>query len=146
MADDLATVPHTSGAAERDLSYCLERSRLVGSVHVSGAKNSVLRLMAASLLTPARIALHNYPSDLRDAQIHLGMLEALGKTCVHSGDALVISEDASMRSQLAWPGRSIRNTLCPPTVLRDSVMTRPPWCRDGVRERPAARTTDAGTA
>ncbi|HET9232308.1 MAG TPA: UDP-N-acetylglucosamine 1-carboxyvinyltransferase [Vitreimonas sp.] len=111
MADDLATVPHTSGAAERDLSYCLERSRLVGSVHVSGAKNSVLRLMAASLLTPARIALHNYPSDLRDAQIHLGMLEALGKTCVHSGDALVISEGASLRSQLAWPGRSIRNTL-----------------------------------
>ena len=111
MADDLAPVAQNSGAAERDLSYRLERSRLVGSVRVSGAKNSVLRLMAASLLTPERIVLHNYPGDLRDAQVHLGMLEALGKTCVPSGDALVISEDKPLQSRLDWPGRSIRNTL-----------------------------------
>jgi UDP-N-acetylglucosamine 1-carboxyvinyltransferase len=110
MADDLAPVAKR-GAAERDLSYRLERSRLVGSVRVSGAKNSVLRLMAASLLTPGRIALHNYPSDLRDAQVHLGMLEALGKTCVQTGDALTISEERTPPSQLDWPGRSIRNTL-----------------------------------
>ena len=111
MADDLAPVTPKSAATERDLSYRLERSRLVGSVRVSGAKNSVLRLMAASLLTPGRIALHNYPNDLGDAQIHLGMLEALGKTCVQSGDALAISEDKPLQSQLDWPGRSIRNTL-----------------------------------
>jgi UDP-N-acetylglucosamine 1-carboxyvinyltransferase len=111
MADDLTPVAPKSGAAERDLFYTLQRSRLVGSVQVSGAKNSVLRLMAASLLTPGRIALHNYPSDLRDAQIHLGMLEALGKTCVQNGGALIISEDKPLQSQLDWPGRSIRNTL-----------------------------------
>jgi UDP-N-acetylglucosamine 1-carboxyvinyltransferase len=71
----------------------------------------VLRLMAASLLTPGRIVLQNYPSDLRDAQIHLGMLQALGKTCRQDGDTLVISEDNSLHTQLDWPGRSIRNTL-----------------------------------
>jgi UDP-N-acetylglucosamine 1-carboxyvinyltransferase len=111
MADDLAPVAPKSGATERDLSYRLERSRLVGSVRVSGAKNSVLRLMAASLLTPGRVVLHNYPNDLRDAQIHLGMLEALGKTCAQNGDALVISEEKPLQPQLDWPGRSIRNTL-----------------------------------
>ena len=98
MADDLA--PIAQRTAERDLTYRLERSRLVGSVRVSGAKNSVLRLMAASLLTPGKIVLHNYPSDLRDAQIHLGMLEALGRTCEHDGDALIIGEDQPLHSRL----------------------------------------------
>jgi UDP-N-acetylglucosamine 1-carboxyvinyltransferase len=111
MADDLAAVPHKLGAADQALCYRLQRSRLTGSVRVSGAKNSVLRLMAASLLTPGRIVLQNYPSDLRDAQIHLGMLQALGKTCRQDGDTLVISEDNSLHTQLDWPGRSIRNTL-----------------------------------
>ena len=110
MADDLAPITQKTNA-ERALSYRLERSRLVGSVRVSGAKNSVLRLMAASLLTPGRIALHNYPSDLGDAQVHLGMLEALGKTCVQNGETLCISEDGPLATQLDWPGRSIRNTL-----------------------------------
>lgn len=111
MADDLAPVPPKAGSAERSLSYSLQRSRLVGSVRVSGAKNSVLRLMAASLLTPSRVVLHNYPSDLRDAQIHLGMLGALGKTCVQQDDTLVVTEDQPLTSQLNWSGRSIRNTL-----------------------------------
>jgi UDP-N-acetylglucosamine 1-carboxyvinyltransferase len=111
MADDLADLPQKPGAAERSLCYRLERSRLVGGVRVSGAKNSVLRLMAASLLTPERIVLHNYPSDLRDAQIHLGMLQALGKTCVQDGDALHISEQRVLAERLDWQGRSIRNTL-----------------------------------
>jgi UDP-N-acetylglucosamine 1-carboxyvinyltransferase len=110
MADDLAPITEKT-KAERALSYRLERCRLVGSVRVSGAKNSVLRLMAASLLTPGRIALHNYPSDLGDAQVHLGMLEALGKTCVQKGETLCISEDRPLATQLDWPGRSIRNTL-----------------------------------
>jgi UDP-N-acetylglucosamine 1-carboxyvinyltransferase len=110
MADDLAPITQKTNA-ERALSYRLGRSRLVGSVRVSGAKNSVLRLMAASLLTPGRIALHNYPSDLGDAQVHLGMLEALGKTCVQNGETLCISEDRPLATQLDWPGRSIRNTL-----------------------------------
>jgi len=111
MANDLAPVARTAAGAEHALTYRLQRSRLVGSVRVSGAKNSVLRLMAASLLTPGRIVLHNYPSDLRDAQVHLGMLETLGKTCVQDGGTLVITEESALTPQLDWPGRSIRNTL-----------------------------------
>lgn len=111
MADQLINTAAEPRAAESAQAYQLQRSRLVGSVRVSGAKNSVLRLMAASLLTPGRIVLNNYPSDLRDAQIHLGMLEALGKTCALHGDSLVITEDTPLTPQLEWRGRSIRNTL-----------------------------------
>lgn len=89
----------------------VERSRLVGEVRVSGAKNSVLRLLAASLLTPERIVLLNYPAGLLDAIIHVGMLEALGKRCTVEHATLVIEEISNPPSDLEWSGRSIRNTL-----------------------------------
>jgi UDP-N-acetylglucosamine 1-carboxyvinyltransferase len=89
----------------------VERSRLLGEVRVSGAKNSVLRLLAASLLTPERIVLHNYPAALLDAIVHVGMLEALGKRCTVENDRLIIEEVSPPPSDLEWNGRSIRNTL-----------------------------------
>lgn len=92
-------------------SLTVEPSRLVGRVRVSGAKNSVLRLLAASLLTADTITLSNYPAGLLDAVVHVGMLEALGKACVVDGDQLRIEERSLPDSDLQWEGRSIRNTL-----------------------------------
>lgn len=89
----------------------VQRSRLVGQVRVSGAKNSVLRLLAASLLTSEKIVLDNYPAALLDAIVHVGMLEALGKRCTVEGGALTIEEVRAPASHLVWEGRSIRNTL-----------------------------------
>lgn len=86
-------------------------SRLEGKVKVSGAKNSVLRLLAASLLTADDVHLSNYPAGLLDAIVHVGMLEALGKECVVTGDNLLIREASAPPSELVWNGRSIRNTL-----------------------------------
>lgn len=91
--------------------YRITRSKLHGSVRVSGAKNSVLRLMAASLLTAETVEIGNYPATLLDAQVHLGMLQALGKECFVSGNQLIVHESTPISSQLVWPGRSIRNTL-----------------------------------
>ena len=78
---------------------------------VSGAKNSVLRLLAASLLTQEKIHLKNFPMGLLDAQVHIRMLEALGKRCAVRNEEAVIEEGHSPPSTLEWPGRSIRNTL-----------------------------------
>ena len=90
----------------------LEKSRLEGVVKVSGAKNSALRLMAASLLTSERVTLQNYPASISDAAIQAAMLEKLGKTCAFpDGDTLVIEEHDSTPTALVWEGRSIRNTL-----------------------------------
>ncbi|KQM93077.1 UDP-N-acetylglucosamine 1-carboxyvinyltransferase [Sphingomonas sp. Leaf22] len=101
--------PSVAQPSTRILS--VEPSRLEGIVTVSGAKNSVLRLMAASLLTAGRIVLDNYPQGLLDAQVHVGMLEALGKRCTVAGDALTIEEASPPPAELVWDGRSIRNTL-----------------------------------
>ncbi|MEM6833005.1 MAG: UDP-N-acetylglucosamine 1-carboxyvinyltransferase [Pseudomonadota bacterium] len=91
--------------------YILKPSIINGKVRVSGAKNSVLRLMAASLLTAEEMILTNYPETLRDAQIHAEMLKALGKTCDVFDTTLCISETSVLRGDLNWDGRSIRNTL-----------------------------------
>lgn len=86
-------------------------SRLLGRVRVSGAKNSVLRLLAASLLTPHKVVLANYPDALLDAIVHVGMLDALGKRCRVDDGVLTIEEARTPDSHLHWEGRSIRNTL-----------------------------------
>ena len=50
---------------------------LSGQVRVGGAKNSVLKLMAAAILAEGRTVLTNVP-EIRDVEIMAEMLEALG--------------------------------------------------------------------
>lgn len=91
--------------------YLISPSRLEGQVCVSGAKNSVLRLLAASLLTNESINITNYPQHLLDAQVHLEMLKVLGKNCSVNNDNVEITQAFEPASILNWDGRSIRNTL-----------------------------------
>jgi len=52
-------------------------ARLAGTVQVAGAKNSALKLMAASLLAPGRSVITNVPR-IRDCAVMAEMLEHLG--------------------------------------------------------------------
>nr|WP_202889750.1 UDP-N-acetylglucosamine 1-carboxyvinyltransferase [Actinopolymorpha rutila] len=52
-------------------------NRLEGEVPVSGAKNSALKLMAASLLTQGRTVLHNVP-DILDVKFMGALLKRMG--------------------------------------------------------------------
>ena len=91
--------------------FVVQRSKLNGVLRVSGAKNSVLYLLTASLLTDDPIYIDNYPRHLLDAQVHLDMLEFLGKSCEVSEDQVTIKKVAAPPTTLDWDGRSIRNTL-----------------------------------
>lgn len=86
-------------------------SRLEGEIQISGAKNSALRLLAASILSSEDIVLENYPASLLDAQVHVEMLQCLGKQSVVDGESIRISESAGLLDTLNYEGRSIRNTL-----------------------------------
>lgn len=93
-------------------SLLISKSRLTGSIKLSGAKNSALRLLAASILTENPVKLSNYPSQLLDAQIHVDMLTAIGKEAsLIAEDEIYVSEATKLRTTLEWDGRSIRNTL-----------------------------------
>ncbi len=52
---------------------------LAGTVHVGGAKNSSLKLMAAALLAPGRSVIHNVP-DILDVAVMGDLLRTLGCT------------------------------------------------------------------
>jgi len=54
-------------------------SRLVGDVTITGAKNSVLKLMAVTLLAPGRSTINNVP-DIADVAMMAELLERLGCT------------------------------------------------------------------
>lgn len=115
----------------------VQKSILKGKIRLSGAKNSALRLQAASILTDEELILRNFPNGLSDVMIHNEMLNVLGKKVVVNGDELRISDKLST-SELNWKGRSIRNTL----LILGAVLARrgeskvplPGGCKIGERK------------
>ena len=83
---------------------------LNGEIYITGAKNAVLRHLAASILVDDSIRLNNYPKNMLDVRLHEEMLEQLGKKVTKFGSSAII-EGAVEKSELLWEKRSIRNTL-----------------------------------
>ncbi|NLO27888.1 MAG: UDP-N-acetylglucosamine 1-carboxyvinyltransferase [Actinobacteria bacterium] len=73
--------------------------RLEGQVAVSGAKNSALKLMAASLLAPGVSILHNVP-DIQDVRTMQEVLEYLGAV-VDFADGTLTVDTTAVQSQVA---------------------------------------------
>jgi len=97
----------------------VKKSQLEGEVNVSGAKNSSLRLLAATLLTQDTIVLTDVPTGILDFQVHIEMLEVLGKEVIISEHCAQIKE-SSVCNILEWNQRSIRNTL----LILGTLLTR----------------------
>jgi UDP-N-acetylglucosamine 1-carboxyvinyltransferase len=68
--------------------------RLEGEVTVTGAKNSVLKLMAASLLAVGTTTIRNVP-DIADVDIMADLLTRLGCTVKHEGSVVTIEVPAT---------------------------------------------------
>lgn len=87
-------------------------SRLAGRVAVSGAKNSVLKLMAASLLAPGRTVLRNVP-DILDVQIMAALLRRLGCDVESAGGELVVDVPDTVRHEADYDlVRRLRASIC----------------------------------
>jgi UDP-N-acetylglucosamine 1-carboxyvinyltransferase len=67
---------------------------LAGEVTVAGAKNAVLPLMAATLLTAGKSRIRNVPS-LRDTRTMAKVLETLGASCDFDGGTLTVEAAAA---------------------------------------------------
>jgi UDP-N-acetylglucosamine 1-carboxyvinyltransferase len=89
-------------------------ARLAGSVRISGAKNSALKVMAASLLAPGRSRLRNVPRIL-DCSIMGEVLEHLGAV-VDWGDG-GLSVDATSLSSVEAPYELVRRMRASIVVL-----------------------------
>jgi UDP-N-acetylglucosamine 1-carboxyvinyltransferase len=85
--------------------------KIRGVVELSAAKNSMLRLLVASILTSGRVELRPFPHSMLDADILRKMLVRMGKTARFEGDALILEEPAGLSSELRWEDRSVRSTV-----------------------------------
>ena len=84
----------SSKAAELDRFRITGGCRLQGEVSVTGAKNSVLKLMAASLLAVGTTTIRNVP-DIADVDIMADLLTRLGCTVKHEGSVVTIDVPAA---------------------------------------------------
>jgi len=73
-------------------------ARLEGSVRITGAKNSVLKLMAAALLAQGRSVLHEVP-DILDVAIMAELLRRLGCTVDYDPAAATVAIDVPERPE-----------------------------------------------
>lgn len=92
------TVESAAGAGGPRLLVCGGR-RLSGQVAVSGAKNSALKLMAASLLAPGTSVLHGVP-DIQDVRTMQEVLEYLG-AMVEFSDGTMTVDTTAVQSHVA---------------------------------------------
>jgi UDP-N-acetylglucosamine 1-carboxyvinyltransferase len=67
-------------------------TRLTGEVQIHGAKNSALKLMAASLLAVGETTIQNVP-DIADVHIMEELLTRLGCKCSYNSETLIMKID-----------------------------------------------------
>ena len=112
--------------------------RLSGRVRAAGAKNSVIKLMAASILFEEPIALTNVP-HLRDVKTMASLLEYMGATCVWNGsEGLSIAAGSLAETQAPYHlVRTMRASFqCAGTLLArygQAEVSLPGGCAIGTR-------------
>ncbi len=87
-------------------------SRLVGTVQVAGAKNSVLKLMAAALLAEGTTEIANCP-EILDVPLMADVLRGLGARVTLDGDTVAITTPADLSFHADFPAVSrLRASVC----------------------------------
>jgi UDP-N-acetylglucosamine 1-carboxyvinyltransferase len=87
-------------------------ARLAGEVDVVGAKNSVLKLMAAALLAEGTTTLTNCPQIL-DVPLMAEVLRSLGCTVTIEGDTVTITTPADLNHRADSPAMGkLRASVC----------------------------------
>jgi len=125
-----------------DRLYVTGGARLTGSVRVSGAKNSALKLMAASLLAPGKSVVRNVPR-IRDCNVMAEMLEHFGVRISFRGD--VVELDATRVDHVEAPDELVRQMRASIVVLGGSLAPDSAIVKPGLRS-PEQPLHFAGTA
>lgn len=112
-------------------------AQLNGSVRVSGAKNSALKLMFASLLAEGKHVFHNVP-DLADVESARKLLLSLGCESQFSQNTLIINSKtlASHKADYELVRKMRASILCLGPLLAktgDAIVSLPGGCAIGTR-------------
>ena len=113
------------------------QNRIVGEITVQGAKNSVLPIIAATILCKGESIIHNCP-ELSDVEVSLKIIKALGGTYVREGNDVVINTDGiccnavpdelmrEMRSSVVFLGAILAR-------CEEAIISSPGGCELGPR-------------
>ena len=109
---------------------------LKGEVEISGAKNAVLPIMAATLLTSERCVIRRVP-DLEDVKTMVAILQSLGAKVQHAGDTLIV-EAIRIKDKANYDYvRKMRGSICVlgPLLgrLKRAKVSVPGGCLIGIR-------------
>ena len=111
--------------------------RLCGEVEISGAKNAILPILAASVITSGENVFTGCP-DISDVASMIKILKALGCRASWEGNALLV--DASLLSECRIPEESMKEMrssvfLAGSLLARcgEAVISNPGGCRIGER-------------
>lgn len=110
---------------------------LNGKVKMSGSKNSVLPILAATILTDEKIVLKNVP-DLEDVRVMVQIMTNLGMICEYSGNILTIQSGGTLKNNVPYDlvrkMRASFNVLGPLSVRNDEAkVPLPGGCNLGPR-------------
>lgn len=67
-------------------------NRIEGELKVEGAKNSVLPILAATIINGGESVVHNVP-DLKDVETLSGVLKSIGCKCFYENNTVIIKSD-----------------------------------------------------
>ena len=112
---------------------------LEGEVSISGAKNAVLKLMAAALLASDVSKIHNVP-ELTDVEIMLDVLECLGAKCTYDKENKFVEIDASNLTSIVASDKFVSKMRASFVVLgaltgrmKEARVALPGGCKIGER-------------
>lgn len=107
---------------ERDMKeYIINGGQsLDGALEIKGAKNSILPLMAASILTDEITVLHNCPY-ISDVDSMINILEGLGSKIIRSGRDVIIDNSMTDKSEIP---ASLAKELRSSVFLLGSLLSR----------------------
>lgn len=116
-------------------------SSLSGTVNISGAKNSALKLMAASIIGGGRSVIHNVP-DISDIRVMSEVLERLGAAVSRDDrDSATVSIDTSTVTEYDTPYELVSRMRASISVLGPLIarfgkarVAMPGGCQIGARK------------
>ncbi len=111
---------------------------LYGSVRVTGAKNSVTKLLIASLLTKERCVLRNSPNKINDLKVSIDLCRLLGSQIETSGDVLISQTEDITSNEIPFEYGNVNRIsilTAGPLVIRTgkALIPVPGGCRIGSR-------------
>lgn len=94
--------------------------RLEGEIRIDGSKNSVLPVLAATIISGKESVIHNVP-ELKDVDILIGLLRTIGCKCFFENNTLIVKSNDILETVIPEkPVREMRSSI----ILMGAMLAR----------------------